>query len=100
VAAGATEQGLWFRFKPVVCAWCFNLQRGPMTRRSTRIVWGFLGICLVAGLGLSLAMIYGPPEWARSRRLHDLGAIVDIVALLFWMLVFGIYWASKDDPKA
>jgi hypothetical protein len=70
-----------------------------MTRQSTRIAWGLTGICLVIGLGVSLALSFGPSEWARSRRLQDIGAFADLFALLFWMLVFGIYWEGRHNRK-
>jgi hypothetical protein len=70
-----------------------------MTRQSIRIAWGLTGVCLVLGLGVGLALSVGPPEWTRSRRLQDVGAFLDLFALLFWMLVFGIYWESRRNRR-
>jgi len=66
-----------------------------MTRRTTRVLWGLVGVCLIAGAAVSLAVLVGPPEWARSRELRQLEVLLDIAAILFWMLVFAFYWANK-----
>jgi hypothetical protein len=71
-----------------------------MTRRSTRLVWGLLGICLAVGAVASLVIWLGPPDKANRALISELGAIADIAALLFWLLVFAIYWTgrgSKDE---
>ena len=68
-----------------------------MTRRTTRVLWGLIGICLFAGAAVSLAIFVGPPEWARSMDLRRLEVLLDAMALLFWMLVFAFYWANKKD---
>ena len=66
-----------------------------MTRRTTRILWGLIGICLISSAVISVGAVYGPPTWMRGMELRRLEVLIDIVALLFWMLIFGIYWANK-----
>jgi hypothetical protein len=66
-----------------------------MTRRTTRILWGLIGICLFASIVISVAALYGSPAWMRGMDLRRLEILIDGVALLFWMLIFGIYWANK-----
>lgn len=66
-----------------------------MTRRKTRILWGLIGFCLLVGAVLSVGMLFGPPEWARARDLRRLEALVDVMALLFWMLIFAFYWTNR-----
>jgi hypothetical protein len=66
-----------------------------MTRRNTRILWGLIGICLFASAAVSFAVLVGPPEWARSIDLRRLEVLIDIMALLFWMLIFAFYWTNK-----
>jgi hypothetical protein len=68
-----------------------------MTRRTTRVLWGLIGICLFAGAVVSVALLVGSPEWARSMDLRRLEVLLDGMALLFWMLVFAFYWANKND---
>ncbi len=68
-----------------------------MTRRTTRVLWGLIGICLVAGAAVSIALFVGPPDWARSMDLRRLEVLLDMMALLFWLLVFAFYWANKND---
>ena len=62
-----------------------------------RVLWGLIGLCLFAGAAVSLAILVGPPEWARSIDLRRLEVLLDGMALLFWMLVFAFYWANKKD---
>ena len=68
-----------------------------MTRHITRVLWGLIGLCLFAGAAVSVAMFIGPPEWARSMDLRRLEVLLDVMALLFWMLVFAFYWANKKN---
>jgi hypothetical protein len=66
-----------------------------MTRRTTRVLWSLIGICLFASIAMSLTMLFGLPDWARSKELRQLEVLIDIMALLFWMLIFAFYWANK-----
>ncbi len=66
-----------------------------MTRRTTRVLWGLIGICLFAGVAVSLAVLVGPPDWVRSKELRQLEVLLDLTAILFWMLVFAFYWTNK-----
>jgi Na+/pantothenate symporter len=67
-----------------------------MAKNTVRVALAATAVVTVVGVCVGLVLSYGPPDWARSQRLHDFGALVDIVAVLFWMLVFGIYWAGKE----
>lgn len=66
-----------------------------MTRRTTRVLWGLIGACLIGGVIVSLSFLFGPPELASSKELRQLEVLFDVMAILFWMLVFGIYWTSR-----
>ena len=44
---------------------------------------------------MSLTVLFGLPDWARSKELRQLEVLIDIMALLFWMLIFAFYWANK-----
>lgn len=68
---------------------------GTMTRRTTRILWGLIGACLIGGIILSMAFLFGPPELASSKELRQLDVLFDVMAVLFWMLIFGIYWTNR-----
>ncbi len=65
-----------------------------MTRRNTRILWGLIGACLFASVILTLAVLIGPPDWIRAHDVRRLEVLIDIMALLFWMLIFGFYWTN------
>ncbi len=66
-----------------------------MTRPSTRILWGLIGVCLFASIAISFSHIYGVPSWVPAIDLRRAEIIVDLIAVLFWIIVFGIYWANK-----
>ena len=66
-----------------------------MTRRNTRILWGLIGFCLFASAVISIATVFGPPDWIRAKDVRRLEVLIDIMALLFWMLIFGFYWTNK-----
>jgi hypothetical protein len=66
-----------------------------MSRPTTRILWGLIGACLLISAAISLSHVYGLPKWAPAMDLRRLEILIDIVAVLFWMLVFGIYWTNK-----
>jgi hypothetical protein len=68
-----------------------------MTRRTTRVLWGLIGICLFLSVTVSFAVLVGPPDWLRAHDLRRLEVLIDAMALLFWMLVFAFYWANKKD---
>ena len=70
-----------------------------MTRRSTRVVWSLLGICLAVGGAASLVIWLGPADKASRGAIRELAAVADIMALLFWMLVFAIYWTSRSNRE-
>lgn len=70
-----------------------------MTRRSTRIAWALTGIFLFLGLAASLLAIYGPPDRPWTHVLIELSAFADVLAILFWMLIFAIYWARRNDNE-
>ena len=70
-----------------------------MTRRSTRVIWGLLGICLAVGGAASLVVWLGPADKATRAVIRDMAAAADIMAFLFWMLVFAIYWTSRGNRE-
>lgn len=71
-----------------------------MTRRSTRIAWGLLGICLFIGAAASLVVWLGPQDKGTRDALRELSALADMLALVFWMLVFGLYWNNRNKSDS
>ena len=68
-----------------------------MTRRSTRIAWALTGVFLFIGAGASIMTLVGPPDRPWSHVLTELSAFADIIAILFWFLIFAIYWSRRND---
>lgn len=68
-----------------------------MTRRSTRIAWALTGVFLIIGAVASVLSLIGPPDRPWSHVLKELSAYADIIAILFWMLIFAIYWTRHTD---
>jgi hypothetical protein len=68
-----------------------------MTRRSTRIAWALTGVFLIIGAGASILALIGPPDRPWNHVLTELSAFADILAILFWMLIFAIYWTRRSD---
>ena len=66
-----------------------------MTRRTTRMLWGLTGVCLFVSVVISIAALFGPPEWLRAKDVRRLEVLIDVMALLFWMLIFGFYWTNR-----
>jgi hypothetical protein len=71
-----------------------------MTRRSTRIAWALTGIFLFIGAAASILTLVGPPDRSWSHMVRELSAYADIIAILFWMLIFAIYWARHSDDES
>ena len=70
-----------------------------MTRRSTRVLWGLLGVCLLVGAAASLVIWLGPLDSATRTVVRELAAGADVLALLFWLLVFGVYWTGRSNRQ-
>jgi hypothetical protein len=68
-----------------------------MTHRSARIAWVLTGVFLFLGAAASILAVYGPPDRPWTHVLSELSAFADIIAILFWMLIFAIYWSRRDD---
>lgn len=68
-----------------------------MTRRSTRIAWGLTGVFLFIGAAASILALVGPPDRSWTHMMSELSAFADILAILFWMLIFAIYWTRRSD---
>ncbi len=67
-----------------------------MVRRRTRILWALLGICLLVGSTASLVIWLGPQNNAARAVVGQLAAFADILAIVFWLLVFGVYWTTHS----
>lgn len=67
-----------------------------MTRRNTRILWGLIGVCLFTSVMLTVAVLIGPPDWLRAQDVRRLEVLIDVSALLFWLLIFGFYWTNNE----
>lgn len=65
-----------------------------MARQKTRILWGLLGICLLVGSVSSLVIWLGPQNQAARAVVRQLAAVSDILAIVFWLLVFAVYWTT------
>ncbi len=68
-----------------------------MTRRSTRIAWALTGVFLILGATASILALVGPPDRPWAKVLTELSAFADVLAILFWMLIFAIYWSRRTD---
>lgn len=68
-----------------------------MIRRRTRIVWGLTGAALLMGSALSLAAWLGPERYLTRPLLREFGALVDIAAVLLWMLIFAVSAGSRSE---
>jgi hypothetical protein len=66
-----------------------------MTRRAVRIIWVLTGVCLVAGVVASVAILLGAPDRPWSQALREMSTLIDVLALLLWMGIFAIYWARR-----
>jgi hypothetical protein len=66
-----------------------------MSRPTVRILWGMIGICLFVSAAISLTHVFGLPKWAPAMDLRRLEVLIDVLAVMFWMLVFAIYWKNK-----
>ena len=67
-----------------------------MTRRTVRIAWVATGVCLAIGAAASVIMWLGPPDRPWQQALRELSSLVDVAALLFWLVIFGIYWSRRS----
>lgn len=70
-----------------------------MTRRTVRLAWAALGICLAAGAVFGMTLLWQPSDQPWHRALQELSTLLDVAALLFWIAIFAIYWARKQ-PRA
>lgn len=68
-------------------------------RRLSRMLWVLLGICLMVGAATSLIILLSPADRATKAAIRELSAVVDMLALLFWMLVFAAYWTRRARIK-
>jgi hypothetical protein len=68
-----------------------------MTRRPVRILWGLIGVCLAAGAVFSLYLWLKPEMAAEFGKLREFSAVIDVLAILFWFLVFAFYWGRHQD---
>lgn len=66
-----------------------------MARRAVRIAWVGVGVCLVIAVIASVLTLLGPPDQPWNRSLRELSTLMDVSALLFWIVVFAIYWSRK-----
>lgn len=69
----------------------------PMTRKPVKILWGLIGICLLLGAVVSLLVWLGPKGPAWTGHLKEFSTLVDLLALVLWMLIFAFYWARHPD---
>lgn len=67
-----------------------------MTKR-TRVLWSLLGGCLLVGGAASMFIWLGPLDHKGRALVRELAAVSDVMAFLFWMLVFAVYWTTRDD---
>lgn len=70
-----------------------------MTRRAGRIAWGLTGVFLFLGLLASILALVGPPDRPWTHVMTELSAFADILAIMFWMLIFAVYWTRRRDDE-
>ena len=70
-----------------------------MTRKPVKILWGLIGICLLLGAVVSLLVWLGPKGPAWTGHLKEFSTLVDLLALVLWMLIFAFYWARHPDDE-
>ena len=70
-----------------------------MTRRAVRIIWILTGLCLALGVIASMIILVGDPNQPWQNNLRELSALVDVLALLFWIGIFAIYWARRSRKQ-
>ena len=68
-------------------------------RRATRLLWVVLGVCLLVGAATSLIIVLTPADRATKVAIRELSAVVDMLALVVWMLVFAAYWTRRSRIK-
>jgi len=68
-----------------------------MTRKPVRVLMMLMGACLFFGALVSLLLWLGSSQNAWARPLTDFSAVIDIVALAIWLLIFSFYWARHPD---
>jgi hypothetical protein len=66
-----------------------------MTKQAVRVIWVLTGICLVAGVLISVAILMGAPDRPWQQALRELSTLLDVLALVLWMGIFAIYWARR-----
>ncbi len=66
-----------------------------MTRRTVRIFWVLIGICLAAGVIASAVIWLGAPDQPWQQALREMSTLVDVLAFLLWMGIFAIFWARR-----
>lgn len=66
-----------------------------MTRRTVRLFWGMIGLCLMVGVIASAAIWMGAPDQPWQRAVQELSTLLDVLALLLWIGIFAIYWSRK-----
>ena len=67
-----------------------------MTKRTVRIFWILIGVCLAAGVIASAAIWLGAPDRPWQHALREMSTLLDVLALLLWMGIFAIYWARRS----
>lgn len=67
-------------------------------RTSTRIAWYLLGACLLGGGIVTAVIRYVPaPDKPWFKMLRDLDVMLDVIALLLWMLVLALIASRRDN---
>jgi hypothetical protein len=64
-----------------------------------RIIWILTGLCLALGVIASMIILVGDPNQPWQNNLRELSALVDVLALLFWIGIFAIYWARRSRKQ-
>lgn len=67
-----------------------------MTRKPARLLVLGIGLCLLLGAGASV-VLWLNPAFGNGADWHEFSALIDVLALALWMLLFAFYWMRHQD---
>ena len=67
-----------------------------MARKPVRLLVLGIGLCLLLGAAASLVM-WLRPATGGSSNWHEFSALIDLLTLALWMLLFAFYWVRHQD---
>lgn len=67
-----------------------------MIRKPVKMLWLGIGLCLLIGSAASLVMWFRPAA-SENGDVREFSALIDLLALALWMLLFAFYWVRHQD---